>query len=990
MKKFKSILSMLMVSILLFGVAAAGIGSASAAETLYEGIYHYTVTDGKATITDVVGAGTDVTVPATLGGYPVTTIGKLSFREEGSLRTVVIPASVETIEESAFTACVALESVTFEDNSKVKALPKTVFNNNKSLKTIDFGSNSVLETIGESAFWGCSALETFNPPATLKTIGATAFEKCTSLKDVTITKNVKTIGDGAFAYCEALEKFKVDSANEDFTTDSWGILYNKDRTTIVAYPAGNKRPVYAIPAYIENVEDSAFMGAIYLEDLTWLNPFTRFGISAFSYCTNLYRVTIPEGTAYLKDWMFNACFSLTEVNFPDSLDTIDAGAFHWCTALEHIELPEGIFWIGPNAFKECYALKSVVLPESLTEIGSNAFSRCFSLEEINIPENVGIIGQTAFYQCYSLKEFTFPEKMKNVNSEVLRYCYGLEQVNFSSEIWCVDDYSLQDCTNLKSVYIPASVGDMNGSAFINCISLESVDIDENSKNFKNSDDGVVYNKNGSRLVYYPAAKDGSVYVVPNGVTSIGGYAFANAQNLTTVVIPATVTHVQTASFDGYNIRDIYFEGTEEQWNAFQAAKDDAVKNAEVHFNYNGTDHVHSYSQTMITEPTCDRTGRKLFACDCGESKTVDFNYSTSRKICLGGNYVYFDGPDSDCNEKGKGTYSCSKCAKILDTIDKAKLAHEFEVSVSEARVNYRCKDCEHEYNEPIPEGARYAAFACDDSSRVYILNPGEKLAYPVTPVKEGLDFAAWIDAYSGERIELGAMPDRNLVLRPLFEKFVEQNEYGVTARFEEGCFEAGTDVEFVVDTYDSTRTPGAIMFMGDNYESVKLFDICFKDGSAEVQPKEGKTVEVSIPVPEGYENCEEFLVIHRHSDGEYEKFTVKATDGKIVFKTEKFSEFELFTATVTEIGTMPSKLNYTYKDSLDMSGFTLKIIDAAGNVRTVSDTSKMKITGFDSKKIGTQTVTVEHEGATVQFNVTVSYSWWQMLIRILFLGFLWY
>ena len=88
---------------------------------------------------------------------------------------------------------------------------------------------------------------------------------------------------------------------------------------------------------------------------------------------------------------------------------------------------------------------------------------------------------------------------------------------------------------------------------------------------------------------------------------------------------------------------------------------------------------------------------------------------------------------------------------------------------------------------------------------------------------------------------------------------------------------------------------------------------------------------------------------------------------------------------------LPSKTSYTYKSgNLDLSGLVLSVTCTDGTTETVTDTSKMKITGFDSTKIGSQTVTVEYEGRTNNFEVTVSYAWWQMIIRILLLGFLWY
>lgn len=91
-----------------------------------------------------------------------------------------------------------------------------------------------------------------------------------------------------------------------------------------------------------------------------------------------------------------------------------------------------------------------------------------------------------------------------------------------------------------------------------------------------------------------------------------------------------------------------------------------------------------------------------------------------------------------------------------------------------------------------------------------------------------------------------------------------------------------------------------------------------------------------------------------------------------------------------KIKTLPAKTNYFYKESLDISGLELEIIAENGEKKTVTDTSKMKVTGFNPKKTGLQKLTVEYDGASATFSVNVSYAWWQMIIRILLLGFLWY
>lgn len=102
-----------------------------------------------------------------------------------------------------------------------------------------------------------------------------------------------------------------------------------------------------------------------------------------------------------------------------------------------------------------------------------------------------------------------------------------------------------------------------------------------------------------------------------------------------------------------------------------------------------------------------------------------------------------------------------------------------------------------------------------------------------------------------------------------------------------------------------------------------------------------------------------------------------------VFETAPIMEIEIITA--------PTKTAYTYKSSnLDLSGIELKVTYEDGYIETITDTSMITVSGFDNKKVGTQTVTVEYEGTTAQFDVTVSYVWWQWIIRIILLGIFWY
>ena len=1003
-KKFKSLLSWFLVLAMITGAAAVGIGAASAADsTEYnEGAYYYTVTDGEAKITNVLGIVGDVTLPSTLGGYPVTGIGELSVRSETQLVNVVIPSCIKTIENSAFIGCTMLKTVTFEDNSKLKSLDKSAFNNCFALETVNFGKNSVLESIGESAFINCRSLYSIHIPDSVKTIGSNAFENCLSLQDVVIPSNVSNIGISAFANCDSLESFEVDARNSYFASDDRGILCNKEKNKIVCYPAGSKRPVYAVPSNITEIERSAFSGARYLEDLTWLNCDMKIGLSAFSSCDNLYRVTIPEGVTYLSDWMFNACFSLTEINFPDTLEVIGSGVFHWCTGLEHVELPPNLKLIYNNAFNDCFHLKSVVLPDGLEQISATAFQKCYRLESIDIPASVNFIGGTEFYQNYSLKEITFPEGIKNINEYTMRYCFALEKVNLPQSTEKILAGAFEDCRNLKTLQIPENVNSVTGEAFVNCISFEGVSVDSANAYFNSDSNGILFSKDGKKLVYYPANESQAVYTVPDNVSVIGSYAFSNAQNTAAIVIHDGVTEIESNAFNGNNIRDIYFEGTQEEWDSFSVG----AVSAELHCNYNGTDHVHDYAQKFTVEPDCAQNGKKSFVCDCGKSTEIDYHYAASRMICRGASYETRALSESDCESKGQISIYCTVCEKEFGNYEAAKKEHKLDITVSDSddTIHYDCTDCDYSYSETILAGQKYIHYINDKTERIQLYNAGDKIVSYI-PQKEGLSFFGWSDS-NGDIISLDTMPDKNLVLKASFGKVDKAEGFDVTATYEEDCFT--TDVRFVVeDITDKNVTGGNIGSGNLNYSEkmpdgtisapVGFYNIKMYKGATD-KPAEfnaGKSVTIKMKIPADYTDRKDYMIHHWYTDGGREILSTQGDNPRIVregdylvFNVYQFSEFVLYVSSGMEVVNAPSSA--IYKGGLDLSGMQLKITNADGSVETVTDTSKMKIIGFDSSEIGEQTVTVEYEGNYAEFKVSVSYAWWQWIIRILLLGFLWY
>ena len=305
----------------------------------------------------------------------VTSIGESAFENCRSLTSVTIPSSVTSIGWSAFFYCKSLTSVTIPDS--VTSVGAYAFLGCTSLTSVTI-PNSVT-SIGGCAFDECWSLTSVTIPDSVTSIGDSAFASCTSLTSVTIPDSVTSIGGGAFAWCTSLTGIWVTEGNSHYSSDASGVLFSKDKTTLVQYPGAFA--AYAIP-------DSV----------------TSIGAGAFGGCTSLTSVTIPDSVTSIGQHAFNGCRSLTSVTIPDGVTSIGAYAFSECSSLTSVTIPDSVTSIGGIAFGNCKSLTSVTIPDSVTSIGGGAFQGCISLTSVTIPDSVTSIGDGAFASCTSLTD----------------------------------------------------------------------------------------------------------------------------------------------------------------------------------------------------------------------------------------------------------------------------------------------------------------------------------------------------------------------------------------------------------------------------------------------------------------------------------------------------------------------------------------------------------------------------------------------------------
>ena len=350
----------------------------------------------------------NITIPDSL-----TNIGKRAFTDCTNLASITIPNDVTDIGEYTFYNCQKLTSVTLP-NSLI-SIGESAFSKCDSLTGITIPNN--VTSIDSFAFSDCKSLSDITIPDSVKSIGYSAFCNCTSITTIAIPSSVTSIGNYAFSGCADLTEIKVAAKNTNYVSVN-GVLYNKNKTTLICYPQGKKGNNYNIIDSVTSIEGNAFNGCANLTDIAIPDSVKSIGPGAFDSCSSLTNITIPSGIKSISEYTFNDCASLTNMTIPHGVTSIGYNAFSGCTNLASITIPKTVTSIGWYAFSKCSGLSSVTIPDSVLSIDERAFYECPRLTSITIPGSVTYIDRFAF---------GFYHDGKNINDAKYKsfkiYCY---------------------------------------------------------------------------------------------------------------------------------------------------------------------------------------------------------------------------------------------------------------------------------------------------------------------------------------------------------------------------------------------------------------------------------------------------------------------------------------------------------------------------------------------------------------------------------------
>ena len=480
-------------------------------------------------------------IPEYLNGYPLTKIQNSAFYGNNKLINIVIPDTVTSIGDYAFSNCTNLLDIKISksirefgwhilDNTEwynkqsdgevyidyifydykgempentsinikegTEVISDSCFTNEDKLVSVKIPNS--IKYIPDRCFYWCRNLNvvTFEGNSQLKEIGSSAFEHCDGLSEIEIPKTVEKIDSYAFEYCEKLTSviFGTDSQLKNIGERAFSWC---ESLTSIEIPRGITKLETGVFSGCNNLSEIVIPDSIIevgdtpLHYTAWYNRQSDGEIYInnilYSYKGNMpanTSITVKDGTTSIASQCFSWQSNLVSIILPDSLENINDSAFYYCEGLTNIEIPSNVTSIESRTFQGCSNLITVKLPENLKNIGENAFYECTSLKNIEIPNTVTSIGPSAFYKCSSMEKIVITNPIE-IQANTFYQCTNLEEVQLLGGVLGIGEYAFYSCTKLSDVSIselPEDVykeASIGSYAFGDCQSLVEITLSTN-------------------------------------------------------------------------------------------------------------------------------------------------------------------------------------------------------------------------------------------------------------------------------------------------------------------------------------------------------------------------------------------------------------------------------------------------------------------------------------------------------------------------------
>ncbi len=276
--------------------------------------------------------------------------------------------------------------------------------------------------------------------------------------------------------------------------------------------------------------------------------------NAFKGRNALKNVTLPQTLEVIEDEAFRACSNIVSMDVPERTTHVGSSAFRDCVKLKDLTIRNALIKIGERAFENCANLVNISLPDGLTEIYGSLFNGCKSLKKITLPSNLTVIGENAFADCVSLEEINLPDSMIKIDDLVFSGCTGLKKLTIPQGIKKIGKAAFKNCTSLTTITLPASLTYLSSDLFRGCSSIHSIKVDPKNKYYKSEpnkrdgNDHVLFNKNKSAIITYPASSREVQYDIPDSVTVISDWTFSECKKLARISIPDSVKEIGEGAF----------------------------------------------------------------------------------------------------------------------------------------------------------------------------------------------------------------------------------------------------------------------------------------------------------------------------------------------------------------------------------------------------------------------------------------------------------